>query len=275
VNDEGRCRSGRGPINAESWCDTDLRSVPRVRSVPIATSTKAPSADAGPVRRGPTAAEEIWKGSHGERRGHGAPNAVQAHSLRTRASTEPAAIAITQSPMRLSPEPLRQSAQAHATRRRFRDATSVPSVSSVRENRQHDDADPVRPGLDVAPAIRISPRRARRTRRVRAHEEGSGRSDRRSRRTAHEVSGFGLGAPGCGHRHPGDSVFVLFASFVVNPAWMDPPVARIPHRGFGRAFSEGAAGTERLPSAAHPHRAEASGNGRGWGIVPEKRRRSV
>jgi hypothetical protein len=80
---------------------------------------------------------------------------------------------------------------------------------------------------------------------------------------------------GSGHWHHGDSAFVLFVSFVVNPAGMDPPVARISHGGFGMALSGGAEGTERLPSAAHPHWAQASGNGRGWGTVPEKQRRSV
>ena len=80
---------------------------------------------------------------------------------------------------------------------------------------------------------------------------------------------------GSGHRHRGGSAFVLFVSFVVSPAWMDPPVARISHKGSGRAFSEGAEGTEILPSATHPYRVSASGNGREWGIVPEKHRRSV
>jgi len=62
-----RVQSRTRPVveDGEVLSDTDRRSISRVRPVPLATSTKAPPADAGAASPGPTVATEIWKGSHG------------------------------------------------------------------------------------------------------------------------------------------------------------------------------------------------------------------
>ena len=93
--------------------------------------------------QGPTVAEEIRKGSHGgteARRACREPRTQRAYgaSGMEEGSGSHAAESVRNPTVPLAP--------AHATRKRFHDAASVPSVSRAREHRSHADADPVRPG---------------------------------------------------------------------------------------------------------------------------------
>ena len=121
-------------------------------------------------------------------------------------------------------------ARVHATRKRFHDAASVPPCLCERKTGSTPTPILFVRALALAPAIRISPRRARRTRRSRGHEEeGTGRSGRRSGRNAHDRWEFGLGA--LASRRLGlRALRVLRGESCV----MAPPAVRTSHRGSRR-----------------------------------------
>ena len=161
--------------------------------------------------------------------------------------------------------PTAASAPAHTDLRSISRVRSVPIALSTKAPPA--DADPVRPGLAVKPVIRISPRRARRTRRSGAHEEGTGRSDRRSRRTAHESSGFGLGvwARGTGLGAPASrrlglrALRVLRGESCLDGSISCEDLARGSERG-----SHGGAGARRAcraPRTHIGHRRQGTGGG--------------
>jgi hypothetical protein len=131
----GSQRCWRGPRSSAELAtrDRDLRSISCVRSVPIAPSTEAPPADAGPVRRGPTAAPAIRKGFsrraqkvRSSQRSSDAPAAYRRFTGTGCDRDHAAAEARSSGTL----PPVRPAMQAP---RSADAAASVPSVSSVRE----------------------------------------------------------------------------------------------------------------------------------------------